>query len=432
MGSKDNGIRMQTQLGKYELKRPLGTGASGTVYCAFDTFSRKEVALKVFDPKVLRDSELGEMTRGQFMNEAALAGRLSHPHIVSIFEAVMQDDSGYVAMEYVAGGNLLKFTQPDGLLSVEEIIEIGFKSCSALDYAFRQGIIHRDIKPANILVVAGTSIKVTDFGSALLKGSEAPTDMIVGTPSYLSPEQIAGVNLTQYCDMYSMGVVLYELLTGRRPFTGASIGELFHRISNDAPPAPGTIRREVPPHLDEIVLKMMSKQPGDRYPTWADLAVELAQVGKLSIHQPEIGDSEKFGILRKSELFGRLNDAHLWEIVHSSHWDRLPSGTTILRENQPGQNMFLLGAGELRVTKRGRLLNVLKPGDCFGEMAVIRGAAATRKATIEATTDVLIGEFDPAALSRLSEGCRLQIAHGLLRTLVERLDLANIRLSQTA
>ena len=423
---------MQTRFGKYELKRPLGSGASGTVYCAFDTYARKEVALKVFDPDVLHDPDLGEVTRGQFMNEAALAGQLSHPHIVSIFEAVMQDDSGYVAMEYVPGGNLLKFARSDGLLSVDEVIQIGFKSCSALDYAFRQGIIHRDIKPANILVVAGTHIKVADFGSALLKGGETPADMIVGTPNYMSPEQIAGVKLTQYCDMYSMGVVLYELLTGRKPFTGATIEELFDRISNEAPPAPGTIRRDVPPRLDEIVLRMMSKQPDDRYPTWADLALDLAQVGKLSVYQREIADSEKFGILRKSELFGRLNDPHLWEIVHSSRWSRLPSGTTILRENQAGQNMFLLGAGEVKVSKRGHLLNVLKAGDCFGEMAIIRGAAATRNATIEATTDVLIGEFDFAALSRLSEGCRLQIAHGLLRTLVERLDTADIRLSQSS
>jgi eukaryotic-like serine/threonine-protein kinase len=399
-------MRLQTRFGKYELKRPLGTGASGTVYCAFDTFSRKEVALKVFEPKVLRDSELGEMIRGQFMNEAALAGQLSHPHIVSIFEAVMQDDSGYVAMEYVSGGNLLKFTRPDALLSVEEVIQIGFKSCNALDYAFReQGIVHRDIKPANILVASGTSIKVTDFGSALLKAAETPTDMIVGTPSYMSPEQIAGAKLTQYSDMYSLGVVLYELLTGRRPFRGANIEELFHRISSEPPPAPGTIRRDVPPRLDEIVLKMMSKRPGDRYAKWGGLAVELARAGKLIVYQRKVEDSEKFGILRKSELFGRLNDAHLWEIVHSSQWGHLPSGTTILRENQAGQNMFLLGAGELKVTKRGRLLNVLRAGDCFGEMAVIRGAAATRNATVEATTDVLIGEFNPAALSGLMGCC---------------------------
>jgi len=326
---------------------------------------------------------------------------------------------------------LLKFTQPDGLLPVNDVIQMGFKSCSALDYAFRQGIIHRDIKPANLLVAEGTNIKVADFGAALLRTAELSSRMVVGTPGYMSPEQMTGMPLTHHSDMYAMGVVLYELLTGRRPFIAANKEELFHKITNDVPPAPSTIRTEVPPRLDEIVLKVLSNRPEDRYPTWAELALELAQVGKLSVYQREVGDSEKYGILRKSDLFGWLDDAHLWEIVHSSRWTRLPPRSAILREDETGQSMFLLGAGELKVTKRGRLLNVLKAGECFGEMAFIQGAAATRQATVEAMTDVLIGEFDPAALSRLSVGCKLQIAHGLLRALVERLALANARISQS-
>jgi eukaryotic-like serine/threonine-protein kinase len=425
---------VQTQFGKYELQRPLGSGASGTVYCAFDTFQRKEVALKVFDPGVLNDAQMGEVTRGQFMNEAALAGRLSHPHIVSIFEAVMAEDSGYVAMEYVPGGNLRQFTQPDGLLPVNEVIQIGFKLCSALDYAFRQGIIHRDIKPANILVAQDFNIKVADFGSALLRtAAEVPEEeMIVGTPGYLSPEQIERARLTQHSDMYAIGIVLYELLTGRRPFTADSMDELFHKIVHEQPPALRAVRADVPAQLDEIVLKMISKRPEDRYPTWADVALELAHAGKLSIYQREITDSEKLGYLRNSELFGRINDAHLWEIVHMGRWSRIPANTQVLREGEAGQSMYLLCEGELKVVKRGRALNVLKAGECFGEMAVIRGHAATRQATIEAMTDALIGEFDPNTLARLSEGCRLQIAHGLLRTLVERLSLANVRMSQSA
>jgi len=420
---------MQTQYGKYELKRPLGSGASGTVYCALDTFSGKEVALKVFDREVLHDPRMGELTRGQFMNEAALAGRLAHPHIVAIFEAVMRDDSGYVAMEYVAGGNLLRYTRPESLLPVDDVIQIGFKSCSALDYAYRQGIIHRDIKPANILVAQNTTIKVGDFGSALLRSAETPEEVVVGTPSYMSPEQVMGVELTYHSDMYAMGVVLYELLAGRRPFAAASIEDLFYKIVNEAAPAPGSIRRDIPAGLDEIVLRMMSKRPEDRYPTWADLALELAQVGKLSVHQRGIADSEKFGFLRNSEVFGGLNDAHLWELVHSSLWSRLPARTAILREDETGRSMYLLGAGQVKVTKRGRLLNVLKAGECFGEMAYIQREGATRQATVEAMTDVMIGEFDPAVLSSLSEGCRLEIADRLLRTLVERLSLANARLA---
>jgi len=423
---------MQTQFGKYELKRPLGSGASGTVYCALDTFAGREVALKVFDRNVLHDPKMGELTRGQFMNEAALAGRLSHPHIVAIYEAVMQDDAGYVAMEYVAGGNLLQFTDPDSLLPVEDVIQIGFKSCSALDYAFRQGIIHRDIKPANILVTQGTSIKVADFGSALLRSTEQPADTVVGTPSYMSPEQVAGRALTHHSDMYAMGVVLYELLTGQRPYTAPTMKELFLRIAHEIPAAPGTLRPGVPERLDEIVLRMLSKVPEERYPTWAELALELAQVGRLSVYLREIPDSEKFDHLCKSRIFGQLTDAHLWELVHCSRWSRLPPRTVILREDEAGQSMFLLATGDLKVTKRGRLLDILKPGEVFGEMAFIQGAAATRHATVDALTDVLIAEFPPAGFARLSEGCRLQIAHGLLRTLVDRLAMANGRIAQSA
>jgi eukaryotic-like serine/threonine-protein kinase len=423
---------MQTQYGKYELKRRLGTGASGTVYCAVDTFLGHDVALKIFDRRVLADPQLGERTREQFMKEASLAGRLAHPHIVSIFEAMVRDDDGFVAMEYVPGGNLLRYTKPDALLPVNDVVQIGFKSCSALDYAFRQGIVHRDIKPANILIADGTNIKLADFGCALLRTVDSPQeDRIIGTPSYMSPEQVSGKVLTQYSDMYAMGVVLYELLTGQVPFAASTVEELFRKIVQDEPAPPSTVRSSVPSRLDPIILKMLGKRPRERYPSWAHLALELAQVGKLSVYQREVADSEKFSFLRKSDVFEQVNDAQLWELVHSSRWRRLPPGSTVLSEDDSGHNMFLLGAGQLKVTKRGRLLNVLKGGECFGEMAYIYGGTARRRATVEAMTDVLIAEFSHTAMEGMTAGCRLKVAHGLLRTLAERLALANDRVSRT-
>jgi hypothetical protein len=206
--------------------------------------------------------------------------------------------------------------------------------------------------------------------------------------------------------------------------------ELFRSIASTTPAPPSSTRREVPAQLDAIVLRMMSKRPEDRYPTWAELALELAEVGKLSVYRQDVADSEKFGFLRRSDVFGRLNDAHLWELVHSSRWSRSPPRTAILREDEEGHSMFLLAAGEVKVTKRGRLLNVLKAGECFGEMSFIQRSMSSRHATVEAMTDVLVTEIDPAALSALSEGCRLEIADGLLRSLVERLTLANDRISQ--
>ena len=422
---------MQTRVGKYELKQLLGEGASAKVYLALDTYANTEVALKVIDKHVLDDTGAGELTRGQFLNEASLAGKLAHPHIVAILEAVMDEDTGYVAMEYVPGGNLARFTKPEGLLPVEDVIQIGFKSCSALDYAFRQGIVHRDIKPANILVVEGTNIKVADFGAALLKSVESTQDLVVGTPSYMSPEQITGAALTHHSDMYTMGVVLYELLTGQRPFTASSMAALFQKITQEKAVAPSAARASVSSKLDPIILRVLSKRPEDRYPTWAELALDIAQAGRLSVYQRDIPDSDKFGVLRKSELFEQINDAQLWELVHASRWTRLPAANVIIREDEPGQSLYLLAQGQVKVTKRGRLLDVLKAGECFGEMAYIQGETAPRQATVQSMTDVLIAEFDNAALGRMRAKCQLQFARGLLRTLVERLALANVRISQS-
>src|ERR1041385_2992623 len=166
---------MADRVGKYEIKRVLGKGASGTVYLARDTFSDAEVAVKVIDSKVFADPEIGKILRTQFLNEASLAGRLHHPHIVSILDAVVTENSGHIAMEYVPGGNLSKRAHVPNLFSIEDAIQVGFKCCGALDYAFREGIVHRDVKPANIMVVTGTNIKVADFGAAFLKtGPEKP------------------------------------------------------------------------------------------------------------------------------------------------------------------------------------------------------------------------------------------------------------------
>src|SRR5476649_2060390 len=163
---------MLGNVGKYELKKQLGKGASSTVYLATDTFTTDDVALKVIDASLFRDPQRGKAARTQFLNEASLVGKLIHPHIVTMLDAVVSDDASYIALDYVPGGNLLPFTHPQNLLPIEHAIEIGFKCCGALDYAYRAGIVHRDIKPANILIAQGTEIKVADFGAAFLQQSD--------------------------------------------------------------------------------------------------------------------------------------------------------------------------------------------------------------------------------------------------------------------
>ena len=420
------------QIGKFQLRRVLGKGASGTVYLALDTFSGADVALKVLDPKVVASADFGETVTAQFLNEASLAGKLAHPHIAAILEAVITGNSGYVALEYVPGGDLSQYTAPGKLLSREDAIQIAFKSCGALDYAFRQGIVHRDIKPANILVVSGTNIKVADFGAAYLKKAGETQADEIGSPYYMSPEMIKGEELGHHSDMFAMGVVLYELFTGQRPFMAPGLPELFAKILHEQPVAPSTIRPEIGEDIDRIVLRMLGKTPGERYPTWADLALDIARIGRLSVYQKEIQDSDKFTALKKVELLQRLNDAEVWELVHAGRWTRVPGQKAIVKEDEPGTSLFFIASGQAKVTLHGRLLNVLHAGECFGEMAYVKDGGMPRRATVETMGDMVLGEFDSAALAETSLACQLQLSKALLDTVVDRLAMMNERVASLA
>jgi tRNA A-37 threonylcarbamoyl transferase component Bud32 len=416
------------QIGKFQLRKELGTGASGTVYLALDTFSGNDVALKVLDPDVVKSPGFDRTNTVQFMNEASLAGKLAHPHIASILEASVTEDSGYIAIEYVPGGDLSQYTVPGNLLSPEDAIQVAFKSCGALDYAFRQGIVHRDIKPANILVVSGTNIKVADFGAAYL--SSAPDTQItdIGSPYYMSPEQVRGEALGHHSDMFSLGVVLYQLFTGQRPFVASTLDELFSKILTEEPAAPSERRGELGSEIDGILLKMIAKAPERRYSTWADLALDIARVGRLSVYESAIPDSEKFIALKKIQMLGHLDDAELWELVHAGQWSRLPPRTVIVREGEPGRSLFFLGSGHAKVTKQGRLLNVLDAGECIGEMSYIKSSETGRQATVETMDDVLLAEFQKEAIDKISLKCRYQLSLALMHSLVDRLTLADERL----
>ncbi len=427
--TRDNSDVEGRRLGKYELRRVLGKGACGTVYLAQDTFSSEEVALKVLDPELVTDPEFGNSNRRQFMNEASLAGKLHHPHIAAILEASLDDTSGYIALEYVPGGTLARHTQPGGLLPLADVIEIAFKCCGALDYAFRQGIIHRDLKPANLMVSAATAVKVVDFSAALLRRADTTQIADVGTPLYLSPEQVRSGELDHQSDMFSLGVVLYELLTGSRPFSGDSLPQVFSAILESRPAAPSAVRPELGPEIDRILLRMLHRIPAERYPGWAELALDLAGIGRLSVYEQAIADSEKFIALRRFPPLKRLDDADIWELVHASTWRRLPPQTVLMREEDDGGTLLFLASGELKVTKQGRLLNLLRTGEYFGEMAYIKAGGLRRQATVESITDVLIAEVAPGSIERLGKNCQLQLSLALMHTLVDRLAMADERIA---
>jgi serine/threonine protein kinase len=399
------------------------------VYLARDTFSGNEVALKTIEPEVFRDPEFGTVHRSQFQNEASLAGKLKHPHIVAILDAAVGEDSGYIAMELVTGGDLSPYTAAEKLLPVADVLQIGFKCCGALDYAFREGIVHRDIKPANIMIARGTEVKIADFGAAYLRKSQAVQTAMMGSPFYMSPEQIAGRPLTHHSDMYALGTVLYELLTGRQPFRAENLGALLKKIRELEPLPPSEVRKDLPRELDAVILRALRKDPARRYATWSDFALELSRAVRAVLPPEAIPDTEKYMALKKVELLSRLADAEIWELVNAGRWMRVDQGKTILRENEKGRSFFFLAEGEVKVTRGGRLLNVVSHSECFGEMAYIWGGELPRHATVEAMTRLLLAEFEPEALARMSGGAQLQLTRALVRNLADRLVLANTRLA---
>ena len=425
---------MVTKIGKYEIKGLIGEGATSLVYLAHDPFAQRDVALKQLYPELLRNKERGRLYRHLLMNEAALAGKLSHPHIAHIYDASVADDEAYVVMEYVPGGTLEAFTHHDALLPFDRLVEIIFKSTRALDYAFRHGITHRDIKPANILLVdpKGQDIKLSDFGAAFHTASDTTQVAGVGSPAYMSPQQIREMPVDQRTDIYSLGVVMYQLLTGKLPFEGDNNYSLLYRIANEEATPPSEVRPDVPPALDAIVRRAMEKDVDRRYQDWSEFSQDLARAFRnraLNAGQQVIPETERFQTLRELSFFREFSDVEIWEIVGFSRWDRAQPGTVIMKEGEAGDHFCFLASGEARVRKRGKLLNLLTSGDCFGEMALFSAGGGVRSASVEAVTEVSVVRIGAPALQRASDTCRMHFYKAFLEVLSTRLSLANARIA---
>ncbi len=424
------------KIGKYTLIKEIGRGATATVHLGHDPFAQRDVAIKIATPAALRHPERGTLYTHLFMNEAALVGRLAHPHIVQIYDAVVAEELCYIVMEYVEGGTLDTYCHEQALLSPERIVEIVFKCSRALDFAYRSGITHRDIKPANILFAGHDpsqgEIKISDFGAALVDGPERTQVTGIGSPAYMSPEQVKEQPLDHRTDIYSLGVVMYQLLTGQLPFQASSNYSMVYQIINSEPLPPSTLRPGIPPVIDAIVARAMSKDLETRYATWADFSHDLAQAfrqKKFGSKRRGFADTEKFDRLREMPFFADFADAEIWETLHFSRWNQIPHGQAILHDGEAGDYFCFLVEGELKVTKNGRILNLLTAGDCFGEMAVIGKGPHVRGADVVALTDAKIVRVDGLALQQASEACRMHFYQGFLEVLAARLALANARLA---
>ena len=267
-----NGTDTKPTFGRYEILRELGHGAMGTVYLGRDPKINRKVAIKTLDYAQVGGDELDEV-KERFFREAEAAGKLSHPNIVSIYDVGEEHDMAYIAMELLSGEDLTQYCHPNRLLSVWQVLSHISDVTAALDYAHRQGVVHRDIKPGNIMLLEDGRIKVTDFGIArVIDASQTATGVILGTPSYMSPEQVAGKTVDGRSDLFSLGVVLYQLLAGTKPFKGDNINAILYAITNNTYTPLSEKVPDLPPCVERIIQKLLAKGVTKRFQSAAQLA----------------------------------------------------------------------------------------------------------------------------------------------------------------
>jgi eukaryotic-like serine/threonine-protein kinase len=413
------------KIGKYKIQKQVGRGSMGIVYQSYDPFIEKDVAIKVALAESLRDRESGEQYRKMFFNEAHTAGLLKHPNIVKIIDAGAEGEDCYIVMELVEEGETLKqYCQPDNLLPLEQVVEIIFKCAKALDYAHRQGVVHRDIKPTNILITKDMDIKIADFSIAHVVTSDTTHTMpmgFVGSPRYMSPEQVQEDNITTQTDLFSLGIVMYELLTGRHPFMADSFSRLINMIINEKPPMMRTYRADIPEILEKIVHHALQKSKEQRYKMGLNMAADLSlSFDYLEKPEQDIDAEEKMGIVRSLEFFSEFNESEMWEIIRACIWQEFEQGTEIIVEGEIDDAFYIISSGSVEVFKSNQVIGLLQKGDCFGEMGYL--AKTKRSASIIAQNYVQLMKINSTLIDQLSVEAQLHFSRVFLKTLVKRLS----------
>jgi serine/threonine protein kinase len=417
-----------SHVGQYPVIRELGRGATSRVYLANDPLGNRDVAIKVIRPEPGVDANVLKRFHKSFLNEAGLIGKLLHPHIVQIFEADVTDDYNYIVMEYAPGETLEERCDVANLLSMEQVIEIAFKCSLALDFANRHGVIHRDIKPANILRGAEGEIKISDFGAAQLESGDETIMQGIGSPAYMSPEQIAEQALNVQTDIYSLGVVMYQLLTGKLPFQASNKASLIYQIANMEPASPSVHRPEVPESLGKFVLHALARDLSVRFASWVEFSRELTQAYRhLELPPDKITDTQKYDAIKKIPFFHEFRDSDTWEIVRMSSWRRHSPQKVIVKEGDIDESVFIIVEGEARVSKGADDVDTLGKGDCFGELLYFEEARTERATTITASSALTVVEIKAQALQTATDSLQKLFNKAFLRILVNRLSKVSDR-----
>lgn len=417
--------KVPEKLGKYEVREEINRGSMGVVYLGYDPYIDREVAIKVAFLDSLNDPETGARYRKMFFNEAHTAGLLTHPNIINIFDAGVDEDNCYIVMEYVLGGNTLSsYCNSDNLLSVDKVIEIIFKCAKALDYAHRQGVVHRDIKPSNILFTPDEDVKIGDFSIAhIVNADHTDTQVggVMGSPRYMSPEQLREDEVGVQTDIYSLGIVMYELFTGHQAFKAENFSTLVNKILNEQPVDMTELRSDIPAEINNILARTIAKDVKDRYQMGMELAADLSQsFDELEEPEEDISDQEKFNSIKALDFFSGFPDSEIWEILRASSWHDYFPEEEIIVEGDIDDCFYIIVQGNVEVMKGASVIRTLQQGDCFGEMGYL--AKTKRTASIRAQGDVSLMKINSTVISQVSLNCQVRFLKVFLRTLIQRLS----------
>lgn len=424
--SSDSVIPLMDDIKNYKITRMLGRGATSNVYLGIDKTSLQLVAIKKMRP----ECSIG-IQHKMFAVEASLCGKLKHPNIVSLIEANNIDaDNTYIIMEYVEGETLEKYSTPDNLLPVETVMEIVRQAAEALNYAFQMGVIHRDVKPANIIMRVDGLVKLTDFGCALLFDSDTTQIAGAGSLSYMSPEQISGVGLNHQSDIYSLGSVLYRLLTGHNTFNAKDNYAAINQIINH-PHIPIEIHRVgLPKELVRITERALQKSLEDRYQDWKEFLSDLYAASRGNCSESQVDEKIMFDLMSRCVFFKDFLTVEIWEVLRASLWRKFAHNEQLIKDGDHGFSFYILLKGSVVVTKKNRMLNVIQAGDCVGENACLYKGSPIRGATVTAEGEVIALEISKERLEGFSTDVCIRMDRAFLRSLNEKLSVSNARLLQ--
>lgn len=420
---------LPSKIGKYKITGVAGKGAMGIVYIGHDPFVDRTVAVKVRTERSGSQDPKSPAAQRLFFNEAQTAGALDHPNILKVYDAGEADDQLFITTEYVEQAQTLRdFCVPGQLLPIETVVRLVRQCADALDFAHQHGVTHRDIKPANIMLTQAGDVKIVDFGIA----QRTVTDQTqvagwFGSPLYMSPEQARDEALTSQTDLFSLGVVMYELLTGERPFDAKGIPGLIDNVLHKHPKPIEVLRPEAQRGLSAVVSKTLEKTLAKRYQSGAELASDLGKVLD-DLARPQLTDDQKQQAVRHLKFFQDFSDSEVSELIKVSTWERYPARGSIINEAEAGHSFYIVVSGDVSVSRAGKEIQTLSEGHCFGEMAYLTDGK--RSASIISNGEAMVMQISSPIRAWASLSVQLRLSKIFHETLIERLSATSKALAR--